>query len=325
MSAVTVVIATHNRAAALRSAIDSARQQTLAEIEIVVVDNGSTDATAELCAAIAREDPRVRTIRSGATDRSSARNLGLAAARGEWVAFLDDDDLLHREFAERMLATVSGRASMGCCEALLFDAPVDLPLTPDDVLRDAAGTLRPRRLIPGGLPERIGLGDLLLASLFPLNAVLVERGCLQRLGGFREGLEFGEDVELWLRLAGAFGPLPVLHEPLALVRCHDRQSSRDLGRMAASTIEILREAWAREHGPSPLPMVLRRRLAFLERDRAYAALLAGQAAAARRAAWASIVLWPLSWKSWAYLAVAPAPHLHAAIRRRLGRAPARRP
>jgi len=327
-TAISFIIATRNRAKTLPSAVASVRAQTLPEIEVVVVDDGSIDETAAVCEAISRADPRVRLIRSQATGRSSARNLGLEAATGAWVSFLDDDDLLAPEFAARMVGAARAWGRACCCEALVFDAPLERALTPADVLRDADGTLRPRPLIARPLPDRIGLADLLLASFFPINAVIVERSLLLELGGFRPGLEFGEDYELWLRVAARLGAIPVLHEALALVRRHDRQSSRDLARMAESTLAIVRAAWARESGgTTPIsPVALRRRLAFLERERSYAALLAGDALTARRAALASVRLWPLAWKSWGYLVLAPAPRLYGALRsavraasRRLGR------
>ena len=89
---VSVVIPTRNRAGMIAAAVGEALGQVGVEVEAIVVDDASTDATADALAAIA--DPRLRIVRRSERGRlAAARNSGIEAARGEWVAFLDDDDL----------------------------------------------------------------------------------------------------------------------------------------------------------------------------------------------------------------------------------------
>ncbi len=323
-AALAFITATRNRAAVLASAVDALRAQTVAEIEIIVVDDGSTDATPATCARIASCDGRVRWLRSEGVGRSRARNLGVAAATAPWVSFLDDDDLVVEGFAAKMLAVVRSGVRACCCEALVFDAPLELPLTAAEVLRDAEGRFRPRRVPAEPLPDRIAFEDLLLRSLFPINAVVLERRLFHEVGGFRGDLDLGEDYELWLRVVAALGTIPVLHEPLALVRVHEQQSSRHLGAMAASTLRILDDARTRHAAALP-PRAWRRRLAHLQRELAYAALLEGDGGAARRAAVASVRLWPFAWKSWAYAALSPLPRLYQWLRRAARKARRRPP
>ncbi|MEW6336981.1 MAG: glycosyltransferase family 2 protein [Acidobacteriota bacterium] len=312
---VSFIIATRNRATPLKAAIEAARGQTVRDIEIVVVDDGSTDDTASVCAAAQRGDERIRAFRCPGVGRSAARNTGLTNARGKWVVFLDDDDLVADTFAARMLEAASG-AYACCCEAVAFDAALEQEVSASRILHGPAGSAGTRGLIAVPLPDTINLADLILANLFPINAVLVERRTLLRLGGFRPGLDFAEDYELWLRLISAVGPIPVLHERLALVRSHEQRSSRDLGRMAESAISVIRECLERESGTGRLPPrgLVRRRIARLAREQAYAALLEGDSRSARNAAMESVRTWPWSLKGWLYLGLAPTPRSYLGLR-----------
>jgi len=92
---VSIVVPTRNRRNFLRQAMRSAHTQTFRDIELLVVDEASSDGTAEMMAA---EFPAVRLIRNGQPrGPGGARNTGVAAADGDWILFLDDDDLLHPE------------------------------------------------------------------------------------------------------------------------------------------------------------------------------------------------------------------------------------
>lgn len=103
---VSVVIPTHNREDVVLRAVQSALDQTLADIEVIVVDDGSSDSTRQKLEAF--RDPRVRYLRhEQARGAPAARNTGSRAARGEWVAFLDDDDIWFPHKLERQLAVAS--------------------------------------------------------------------------------------------------------------------------------------------------------------------------------------------------------------------------
>src|SRR4051812_24472999 len=100
---VSIIIPTYNRAAYLGAAIASVRAQTFADWELIVVDDGSTDETAAMLDELS--DPRIRVLRIGHSGSESiTRNAGLRLAEGEWVAFLDSDDLWVPEKLERQLA-----------------------------------------------------------------------------------------------------------------------------------------------------------------------------------------------------------------------------
>jgi succinoglycan biosynthesis protein ExoO len=102
---VSVILPAYNAAAHLRRAVDSALAQTMADLEIVIVDDASTDATLEIAGRIAARDSRVRVLHNERNSGPSvSRNRAIAAARGEWIAILDADDSWFPERLERMLA-----------------------------------------------------------------------------------------------------------------------------------------------------------------------------------------------------------------------------
>ena len=186
---VSVVIPTHNRWTLLPRTLGGALRQTGTDFEVVVVD----DASATPAPAMRElEDPRVRLIRTDDNRRAAgARNIGIEAARGEWVAFLDDDDL----WAPDKLATqvdALGRAgatwSYGAAIVLDDDlTPVAFePAPPAD---EIAARLRTHNAVPGG-------GSMLVALT----------GLLRALGGYDEDISMIEDWDLWVRLAKAGEP-----------------------------------------------------------------------------------------------------------------------
>lgn len=100
---ITFVVPAYNAEPFLRQCVDSILAQSHADLEVVLVDDGSTDATDTICDEYAEADPRVRVLHTENRGVSAARNAGIEAARGEWLAFVDADDAVHPLFAEKML------------------------------------------------------------------------------------------------------------------------------------------------------------------------------------------------------------------------------
>ncbi len=311
---VTVVIPTFNRAAFLPSAVRSALEQTFREIEVIIVDDGSTDATPEVCRSLAGSDPRVRFVQQGNHGPSSARNAGLASARAEWVTFLDDDDLWVDNALETFIRHKRDSSPAVVSHAVAFSWP-----EPDVSARAVLADPERHAVVPWPTEApstQVDLGQLLLRPLFPDNAIMVSTEAIKKLGGFNAARRAAEDYEVWLNLV-ALGPLPVIGVPLALCRRHQGQASATLAHMATGTREVLERFLARNpqgwamagHAP------LRRRLAFLAREEAYAALLARKRAPAFRTAAAAISRDPFALKAWFYLAMAPLPGVYAHLRR----------
>ena len=188
MESVTVVIPTRNRWSRLSSAaLPAATSQQDVGLDIVVVDDGSTDETPTRLRELEAADPRVRIVRNESRRGvAAARNAGIAAAAGEWVAFLDDDDLWSPEKLARQLdAARAASASFVYAGAVVLDAHgaaigEERPPDPRDVVR----TLLARNLIPAGCSN-----------------VMARTAVLRRLGGFDERLFQLADWDLWLRLA----------------------------------------------------------------------------------------------------------------------------
>ncbi len=188
---VSVVIPTRNRWALLGQSLAGALRQQDVDVEVVLVDDGSTEPMPEQLGHLA--DPRVRVLREPERRGvARARNLGVAATRGEWVAFLDDDDLWSpRKLRVQLDAAVRAHADFVYGSALVVDERLRIRhQQPAPDAQGIAGELLVRNAIPGGCSNVMARADL-----------------VRRLGGFDEGLSVLADWDLWIRLA--------LHAPAA--------------------------------------------------------------------------------------------------------------
>ncbi len=206
---VSVVIPAHNSAATLGRALDSVLGQTLPPLETIVVDDCSSDDTVALAQTYAQHGVRVvaLTERSGA---AGARNAGIVAAAGDYIAFLDsDDEWLPEKMARQMpLLESNARVTFVSCCSNLF--------APDG--RDLGDTYRGHRPTTG-----IEAWKALLDTNFVATpTVVARREKLLSLGNFDRSLKIGEDQDMWIRLALA-GELGFVHE--SLVRVHQRVKS----------------------------------------------------------------------------------------------------
>jgi glycosyltransferase involved in cell wall biosynthesis len=188
---VTTVVATRDRWEMLsRAALPSALSQEDVDHEVIVVDDGSRDATSDRLAGLA--EPRLRVIRHDhPLGVAKARNAGIAAARGTWVGFLDDDDLWSpRKLRLQLDAAAAADAEFAYARALAVDEQrrplFGFPLPPPEGL--AARLLRWNHLAAGG------------------SNVVVRGDLVRRLGGFDERLFQLADWDLWIRLALAGKP-----------------------------------------------------------------------------------------------------------------------
>jgi glycosyltransferase involved in cell wall biosynthesis len=193
--------------------------------EILVVDDGEEPGTAELVRQVG--DSRVRLLRnSDPHGVSVARNMGIAASRGAWIAFLDDDDL----WAPRKLAAQLAMAdTSGAGWVYAGDVTVD------EELRVVAGA-------PPPSPATV-ITDLRRHNAVPAGSsnVVVRRELLEAVGTFDPELRTSEDWDLWLRLAARSVPACV-RQPLVALRTHRRMASRDVEQLLAD-VEIV----ARRH------------------------------------------------------------------------------
>jgi glycosyltransferase involved in cell wall biosynthesis len=181
---VSVIIPTHNRAAWLAEAVGSVLAQTYQDFELLVVDDGSTDGTAEVLAGLAGQITCLRhPHRRGV---SAARNTGIAAARGEWLAFLDSDDLWLPEKLARQLDFIRTHPGLRLCQTEEIWVRRGVRVNPPRSCRKVGG--------------RIFLPSLERCLVSP-SAVVLHRSLIDEHGGFDESLPAAEDYDLWLRLA----------------------------------------------------------------------------------------------------------------------------
>jgi glycosyltransferase involved in cell wall biosynthesis len=221
---ISVVIPAYNAESFLADTIHAARAQTLAPLEIIVVDDGSTDDTSDVAKGLG-----CRVIRQANGGVCVARNTGILAARGDWIALLDHDDLWLPEKLERQAAAVALQPEVGCV-ATDFLRLRDGQSDPVSCLALPEYRLDALTMVP--LADEIAhcprAGEELLMTgwfLFP-SSMLIRRDILLAAGLFRPEQRLCEDVDCLLRVMRHTGLL-LVRAPLWRWRKHDRNTSRD--------------------------------------------------------------------------------------------------
>ena len=283
---VTVVIATYNRAALLMETIESVLRQSYRDFEVLVCDDGSTDDTA---ACVTRSGPPVHYLGLEHRGRPGwPRNRGIEAARGELVAFVDDDDLWEPEKLGRQV------------ELFDRDSALNLVYT-DRQLLPASGSSP--AIVRTPAPARADqLLDLVLRRQMPfVGSWLVRRELLLRVGGFDETLVTGEDLDLLLRLAPS-ARIAGVPEPLVLVRRQPGSVSDRAGPLTFENAVLVLERWLATNRLSwPDRRRARKMLAHLHTGLAASLREQGDAAGSWRAAVGAIRHAPgrrASWTAW---------------------------
>ena len=220
--AVSVIIPTRNRRSYLLGAIESARRQEGAAVEIIVVDDGSTDGTERAVSAL----DGVRVIRhSTCRGVAAARNTGIAAAAGDWIAFLDDDDLWAPSKLRRQLdAAREAAAPWAYGTAIVIDEQQRVVEVHDAPSPDSIGDELTRyNAVPAGSSN-----------------VVVRRELLHATEGFDTALHHLADWDLWIRLTAAHLPARCCEQLVAYVRhpanmhvSEIRSARREIGYLAS--------------------------------------------------------------------------------------------
>jgi hypothetical protein len=225
---VSVVIAAYNEAETIRDALRSVLAQTVPPAEIVVVDDGSTDDTARI---VVREFPGCRLIAQANAGPAAARNRGIAASTGAWVAFLDADDAWAPRKLEWQLrsAAVEPTVDVWCGEAARVNA--DGGPIPESSPEPGGGEVRP-----------IPLREFLDHNPVATSTVLIRRRALEALGGFDERFRGPEDYDLWLRAAARFR-IGFLAAPLAFYRYRTGRLSTDDRTFLPQVLGVLDKAY----------------------------------------------------------------------------------
>jgi len=296
---VSVVLPTFNRPEYLPNAIDSVFAQTFTDWELIIADDGSTGEALTYLRRIAQR-PRVRLIRFEHTGNPAfLRNAGIGEARGEYVAFLDSDDLWAPVKLELQLASLGAHKSRrwSYTKFVLIDPSGE----PTQWMRRTGGWPTP----DGWILDKLAKVETVIA----LPSVIVARSLLREVGGFDVTLLGSEDIDLWLRLA-VESEVDALSEPLTLVHRHSQHFS---GRgpevfsysamatekaMRAKGMEHLRYLFKRERAKTTVQLA-RWYAASGNRARAYGAVISST-----RHVWRYPSLWSTALTA---LAVASAP------------------
>ena len=237
MSDVSVIIPTWNRAATLEKVVRSALAQTLPPLEVLVCDDGSTDDSREIIEAIC--DSRVKWIEGPRGGRPAIpRNRGIRESRGEWLAFLDDDDEWLPEKLERQIAAIKASGGLACCSNALRFIP-------------GRGSVGPYLTATN---TTLTFNDLLKVNQVICSSAIIHNSLVSSVLGFPEDehLKAWEDYALWLRIATQTN-FTFVAEPM-LVYLDDAASSvrNEQVNVCAQRRAVFNnfKRWGKEHGVS---------------------------------------------------------------------------
>lgn len=197
MSLVSVIVPAYNYAAFLAEAVNSALRQSHSNIEVVIIDDGSTDNTVEIAQGLMQQNARVRYVHQANQGLSAARNTGIKNAKGEFLVFLDADDVLHEHkvaaHLEHFLSDEKIDISYGSSRYFISDAPektyATIALDEQDWMPKVSGDAE--TVMPA----------LVVNNIMPVCSAMLRRRVVEVVGDFDTALKSLEDWDYWLRAA----------------------------------------------------------------------------------------------------------------------------
>ncbi len=200
MPKVSIVIPTHNRADLLRSAIASVMEQSYKDWELIVIDDNSTDHTYKIVNCV--NDRRVRYFRNtGKSGPSVARNIGMSKATGEYIAFLDDDDIWLPKKLEKQVAVLEKSTKKVCgiySNRSLIDKNTGKIISKKPDVEKFSGSL---------------LKQLIIKNPIHTSTFVFRKECISKIGYFDESMRYSEDRDFWIRLSMNWN-IKYIDEPL---------------------------------------------------------------------------------------------------------------
>jgi glycosyltransferase involved in cell wall biosynthesis len=218
---VSVVISTHNRYHYLKLAVQSVLDQTYSPIEIIIIDNGSTDETRNIEKDFSG---RVKYFYQNDQGAPAAKNVGIKKATGQYIAFLDDDDLWLPQKTQKQMSLLNEHPELGfiCSGSFVMDKD---------------GKQTGRWIKNEGEEETFE--SLYKQNFVLLLTVIAKKECLDSVAGFDVSL-FSHDYDLWLRLSKRY-PFKYMNEPLAHYRKYDQNMSNNINARLKSNLILLRK------------------------------------------------------------------------------------
>ncbi|PWB59960.1 MAG: hypothetical protein C3F18_00305 [Nitrosomonadales bacterium] len=229
----SVVIPAFNAARFIADAVKSVRLQAAHVQEIIIVDDGSTDDTGQVIAGLGEDIKYVRQQNAGP---SAARNRGVAMASAPWIAFLDADDVWTANKISEQLAVLQANPGLGLVASDMAEIDITGELIRPSVL--AAHGLLPFFQALNCAPIPHALRRLAEKNFIPTGTVIARKDLLVELGGFRPDIRYGEDLELWARIA-ARAPVVCLPRVHLLRRQHSSNATRATVPMLRDLVKVM--------------------------------------------------------------------------------------
>lgn len=280
MPFVSVVIATYNSGPYLREAIGSVLSQTVSDLELIVIDDGSTDGTKDLVTEF--QDERVRYVWQKNAGQTSAKNHGVRLALGDFIGFCDGDDYWYPKKLELQLPLFQKDPLLG------------VAYSPADTIDQHGARLA--EIIPA--PYRGDVTqELFLSNFVPFGTALVRRQCMEAVGGFDPALSMGIDWDLWLRISARYH-FDHTEESTYAYRIWPGQMSKNWRGRYSSAFRIMRKFLA-DHPGKIAADLERRAIANTLANRARARMHETPLAAIKDSSHGALLdpLEPYSWKT----------------------------
>ncbi len=265
---ISVVVPAYNIEAYIAAALSSLESQSFSNFEVLVIDDGSSDRTAELVRSFSDRDSRFKLLQKSNGGLSSARNYGIRQAKGEYIALLDGDDVYGSEKLANHVARLRSSPQIGvvysASQAIRDDGtPTFMRLSGKPIKRDPLAALLCKNFIGHG------------------SNAMFRRSIFDEVGEFDETLRSCEDVDFWLRIAATkkwdFQREPKIH---SFYRVRPSGLSFDVQEMKASQLRVIIAACKRD--PELVESILPTAYAYMNRYLARLSLTAGDVQSARR-------------------------------------------
>jgi len=231
----------YNAGLYIYESIHSVLNQTLSDIELIVVDDGSTDDTVEIIQSFGNKVCYVAQQNKGA---AAARNTGVMHAKGEWLAFLDSDDIWVPDKLEKQLQQC-GNYEWSCTDIVFVGSGENVGKRASDIEITGCGFVLPK---------------LVVSNFIATSSVMMKKAVFEEVGGFDVTLRALQDWDLWLRVAAKY-ELGYLHEPCVEYRVHKKSTSRSTRRTHQYHIEIIRRTFGPGGVGENMPSLRRKALA----------------------------------------------------------------
>jgi glycosyltransferase involved in cell wall biosynthesis len=227
---VTAIIPVYNGAGYVGAAVQSALGQRDVAVEVLVIDDGSTDDTWRV---LGEFGDAIRKVRQENAGHVRSRNRGARLAAGDWLAFLDADDEWLPDKLAKQLALAGDEVAMVYTDRVNFGGCDRIAPVQSEGVRQYEGDV---------------FEQLLLDNFVTVSSVIMRKDWFTQLGGFEEELLVCEDWDLWLRYSAAGGKVRLCREPLTRYRWHPGSMSNNQERMCQGRLKVLERALATPRG-----------------------------------------------------------------------------